>query len=154
MCNVSNADLFATAARPVAFSTSDTATLFTHDDAHVFGDIVFGSPKDDCRGSGICSVVALTDTPSASSHDSCRRARACMRLDAGSGGVEIVFRHADLCSLLVKNIFRKSTFLLPQTCELPPSIVEALRLPGCRLVPGEYPVKSLPGAFAFNLLLS
>jgi len=154
MRNVSNSDFFATADRPVAFSTSDTATFFTNDDAHVFGDIVFGSPKDDCRGSGICSVVALTDTPSASDQASCRRARACMRLDAGSGGIEIVFQHTDLCSLLVKNIFRKSTFKLPQTCELPSSIVEALGLPGCRLLPGEYPIQSLPGAFAFNLLLS
>ncbi len=152
MCNVSSTD---PALAPSMASQATDENNFIHTSFYefpeVFGDIVFGSPKDECRGSGICSVVALADTPAASRNNDCRRARACLRPDAARGSVEVVFRAADLCSHLLKNVFRHPSFALSVPCVLPESVVTTLGLTGSVLIPGTYPIRRVNDGYAFSI---
>lgn len=154
MCNVSSTDQ---ALAPSMASQATDENNFIHTSFYefpeVFGDIVFGSPKDECRGSGICSVVALADAPAASRHNDCRRARARLRPDA-AGGIEVVFRAQDLCSHLLKNVFRHTTFAMPDACELPERVASALGLNGSTLVPGTYPIRRTTNGYAFSIRIA
>ncbi len=107
----------------------------------IVADVIFGSPREDCAGTGICKIEALADMPSAAGHRECRRCRAALAAPDPQTLV-IRFRRSDLCSHLLRNYFRHEVFHLPQSCELPGSLAQAMQLSGNVLQPGSYPIQS------------
>lgn len=107
----------------------------------ITADIVFGSPRDDCSGTGICKIEANCLAPSAAaSPRACSRAAAVLTApDAHS--LTISFRRTDLCSHLFSRYFRKEYFHLPQNCPLSSDLAQMLCLAGDELRAGAYPIE-------------
>lgn len=155
MFNVSTSDFSLPSTAPASAAADNQSALSRAQCFQVYVDIVFGSPKDECHGSGICSVVAMNEAMGASRSSDCRRAKGLLMANGGSnGGIEVVFRATDLCALLMKSVFRKQTFYMQEPCTLPQSIVHALNLPGNTLQPGVYPMRAYADGFVLCLALA
>lgn len=110
-------------------------------------DIVFGSPRDDCRGNGICKIVLTEALPTQSAaRTDCRRARAILRLER-AGAVSLEFRRTDLCAFLYRHYFRGNHFSLPQACPLPVELLRKIDLNSDALQAGSYPLEITPAGF-------
>lgn len=118
----------------------------------VFADVVFGSPKDNCRGSGICYVVADYKVPGVSGSGSCRRARAVFESSNSSDRIVVLFERTDLCCRLMQDVFRKSHLTLPASCALPEALAAFLGLKLRELLPGRYPIE--PTGMGFRIVFS
>jgi hypothetical protein len=123
-------------------------------DAHqgIHADVVFGSPKDNCRGSGICYVVADHRAPGASRLGQCRRARAFFEPSAATDRVSVAFERSDLCCRLMRDVFRKSHVTLSEPCVLPVSLSAFLGLSFREVLPGLYPIEVT--AMGFRIVFS
>ncbi len=119
----------------------------------VLADVVFGSPREDCAGTGICRIEAHRGAPAASSGPrECRRARAVLSSpDAHS--LVLRFHNSDLCSHLFRHYFRNEVFCLPQACSLPGELAQSLQLAHNELVPGTYPIEQSGGFFRITLMV-
>ncbi|HNM24026.1 MAG TPA: hypothetical protein PKL15_01300 [Saprospiraceae bacterium] len=107
----------------------------------ILADVIFGSPREDCAGTGICKIEAIADMPSAAGPRECRRSRAALSAPDPQTLVAR-FRRSDLCSHLLRNYFRYDVFHLPQSCELPGALAQAMHLSSNVLQPGCYPIRS------------
>jgi hypothetical protein len=118
-------------------------------DAHqgIHADVVFGSPKDNCRGSGICYVVADYSAPGVSRPGRCRRARAFFEPSTALDQVSMAFEYSDLCCRLMRDVFRKSHFTLSEPCVLPVVLSAFLGLSFREVSPGVYPIEGTPMGF-------
>lgn len=117
----------------------------------ILADVVFGSPREDCAGTGICRIEAIGISPSASAAPrECRRARATLSTtDAHS--LVLSFRRSDLCSHLFRHYFRNEVFCLPQGCSLPGELAQTLQLAGNELVSGNFPIAQNGDFFRITL---
>lgn len=143
MENFSNTDYNHRPRRPLSSPAVSTQSISA--------DIVFGSPRDDCGGTGICKIEAHCLQPAAAAPP-----RECRRAPAGLTApdpyfVSITFRRTDLCSHLFSQYFRKENFDLPQGCPLPPELAQALQLNGDELRPGTYPIEHFDGFLRITL---
>ena len=117
-------------------------------------DIIFGSPKDDCRGSGICRIDVNGAIPGASgARTDCSRAKA--RLTSPDRHT-LVFdiRREDLCAELYRDVFRKDHLVLEAPCPLPAVLIEGFHLAGEALRIGTYAVEEEKTGFRLSLSVS
>jgi len=84
-------------------------------------DVVFGSPKDDCRGTGICRISTSFNAPaSVYLKKDCRCARGVLVMALDGQPLSLVFRTTDLCSHLLRHVFfQKTIFEMQHPCALP-----------------------------------
>ncbi|MCC7504339.1 MAG: hypothetical protein IT259_03515 [Saprospiraceae bacterium] len=106
----------------------------------ILADVVFGSPREDCAGTGICRIEAQGDFPGATAgRRECRRAKASLSAP-DPYSLQVRFQRHDLCSHLLRNYFRHAQFHLPQSCELPSALAQDLQLEGRVMQPGQYAI--------------
>jgi hypothetical protein len=136
MYTISTADCTASAREArQTFSRPDHAAA--ERDAVLHGDVIFGSPRDDCRGTGICKIVSRAAAP-AGVRGSCQRARAVLRRDAASGGLLVRIDKGHLCAHLMHTYFRHRHLEFSDACLLDACIAKALGLDGVVVCPGRY----------------
>ena len=84
-------------------------------------DVVFGSPKDDCRGTGICRISTSFNAPSSVYlKKDCRCARGVLLVASNGHPLSLLFRATDLCSHLLRHFFfEKTIFEMQHPCALP-----------------------------------
>lgn len=111
-------------------------------------DIIFGSPKDDCYGSGICKVVAASDSPISTNKRNCKQAPAIMTVEADRRMVTLVFFRAHLCVDILRTQFRNEAFYVPHAAAMPAQVNAFLGLPaGASILPGHYTIEERSGYF-------
>ena len=117
-------------------------------------DVVFGSPKEDCRGTGICRIATSYKSPNPSVKRACRYAPALMSSSPDGKQVTILFRRSDLCAHLTRHyFFQKACLEINHSCALPTSIVSRLGLRGDSIPVGKHIISSGGGYYRidFNL---
>ena len=116
----------------------------------ILADVVFGSPREDCAGTGICRIEALAASPAAAGPRECRRARATLS-SSDAHSLVLCFRRSDLCSHLFRHYFRNDHFCLPQGCSLPGELAQSMQLAYNELIPGNYPIAQSGDLFRITL---
>jgi hypothetical protein len=105
-------------------------------------DVVFGSPSDDCRGTGICRISArVNHSPSpAARRQKCQSSVGLLFPIEGGYGLTMILTKAMLCTQLYRKHFRKGYLCLESPSTLPEELVDGLCLNFNELKPGIYPV--------------
>lgn len=124
--------------------------LFRHSTDFLLADVIFGSPREDCAGTGICKIEALGHSPAAAGVRECRRARAVLTAP-DPHSLQIRIRQTDLCTQLFRQYFREDRFRLPQSCPLDAALVQQLQLAGDVLRAGVYQIGTNDGCFCLIL---
>lgn len=110
--------------------------------AHCFhSDVIFGAPSADCRGTGICKIVAHGMLPQGGTHSTCRQSEALFTKGTGGKGVVMYLFRELLCINIYRNHLRDGVLTLYEPCPLPLSMVNYLTLEIHALPPGEFPVE-------------
>jgi hypothetical protein len=114
--------------------------------AHCFhSDVIFGAPSADCRGTGICKIVAHGTLPQGRKRETCRVSEALFTQGTGGKGVAMYLFRELLCINVYKNHLRGGVLTLTEPCHLPRSMVNYLKLNIHTLPPGNYPVEMHQG---------
>jgi hypothetical protein len=105
-------------------------------------DVIFGSPSNDCRGTGVCRISALRSQPgpAPASRDCQRTTAICQAADAGKR-LCMVLRHELLCPQLWRRHLRHECLTLLEPCVVPADVVQAIGLTFNVLSPGTYPIE-------------
>ena len=105
-------------------------------------DVVFGSPKEDCRGTGICRIVTSYKN-NGDQKKSCRNAPALLCSSDGGNSFILLFRQSDLCVHLMRHYFSQKKFLeIKHSCALPASAVSKMGLKSHLVPVGTHPISS------------
>lgn len=153
MQNISTAD---SSVRGFSLHPSHKFTLpSSHTAAQILRcDVVFGSPKEDCRGTGICRIATSHKQPNLRLKKDCRCAPALMSANAEGTGISLLFRQSDLCAQLTRHYFFQKTCLeIKHSCTLSALAVSALGLKGCSLQVGSHPVTAGDGYYRIDFRL-
>jgi len=114
--------------------------------AHCFhSDVIFGAPSADCRGTGICKIVAHGMLPQGQRKQTCRHSEALFTQGTGGKGVAMYLFRELLCINVYKTQLRNGMLTLADHCPLPRSMVNYLKLEIHTLPPGKYPVETHEG---------
>ncbi|HOY06764.1 MAG TPA: hypothetical protein PLO67_15250 [Saprospiraceae bacterium] len=112
-------------------------------------DVVFGSPSNDCRGTGICKITARksrTSTVSGSRRD-CKSAKALLISGENGRSLSMVFARELLCVHIWKNHLRHGVLVLNEPCKIPLDVSRAINLKFHMIQPGQYKVEELEGRY-------
>jgi len=110
--------------------------------AHCFhSDVIFGAPSADCRGTGICKIVAHGMLQLGRTRSACRQSEALFTKGTGGEGVAMYLFRELLCINIYRNHLREGVLTLHESCPLPRSMVNYLKLEIHALPPGAYPVE-------------
>lgn len=117
-------------------------------------DVVFGSAKEDCRGTGICRIVTSYKNGWYQMKKSCRNAPALLCSNDEGTSFSLLFRQSDLCIHLMRHYFYQKKFLeIKHSCALPASAVSKMGLKS-QLVPvGVHPISSGGGYYRIEFRL-
>ena len=115
-------------------------------------DVVFGSPKDDCRGTGICRISTSFNAPaSVYLKKDCRCARGILHVAPDGQPLSLVFRATDLCSHLLRHFFfQKTIFEMQHSCALPMLGVSLFGLKNWVLPAGKHIVTAGKGYYRID----
>ncbi len=117
-------------------------------------DVVFGSPKEDCRGTGICRIVTSYKNGADHLKKSCRHAPALLCSSDGGKSFSLLFRQSDLCVHLMRHYFSQKKFLeINHSCALPASVVSKMGLKSHLVPVGTHPVLSGGGYYRIDFRL-
>lgn len=119
--------------------------------AIIHGDVVFGSPKDDCRGAGICKIISGAEFPDLKR--SCSRTQARFQSFSDGDMLKVFFDPGNLCSHLMKHYFRKSTLEVTSACPVSPILASLLGLKSTTIATGSYTIIMEDGGFSVTFLL-
>lgn len=110
-------------------------------------DVIFGSPSQDCRGTGICKISALQPLETAAPSRGCQHTTGiCTALDGGKS-LSIVFFREHLCVRVLRQHLMRDTLELKEPCPLPHALVQYLRLRIRALPPGRYRIEEEQGYY-------
>ncbi|MBL7783414.1 MAG: hypothetical protein JNM22_19435 [Saprospiraceae bacterium] len=111
-------------------------------------DVVFGSPSNDCRGTGICKITARKgNTPVDGARRECKRAKALLISGEQGRSLSMVFARELLCVHIWKTHLRHGVLSLQEPCKIPLDIARAIGLKFYTLQPGQYKVEELDGRY-------
>lgn len=117
-------------------------------------DVVFGSPKEDCRGTGICRIATSYSHLVPSVKRECRHASGLMCSNPEGSRITLLFRQSDLCPHLSRHYFiEKKALEIKHACPLPPSAVAKLGLQGRSLPAGQHQVSFGGGYYRIDFCL-
>lgn len=143
MENILTADYIEQGTVP-AFAQKTTSLRFTSSDISarlIHCDVVFGSPKEDCRGTGICRIATSYQQANLSGKKECRHAPALMCSNPEGTCVTLLFRQSDLCTHLTRHyFFQKKHLEIKHSCSLPTAVVIRLGIQGSTLPVGKHKV--------------
>jgi hypothetical protein len=112
---------------------------------------VFGAPSANCVGTGVCKIIAKSDTETiASLKKDCKRVSALLMPCEEGRGVSLIIAREMMCIHLLRTQFRNGLLSLNESCGLPGSIVSQLELKINRIRPGAYTIDEVNGFFRIN----
>ena len=122
-------------------SLSERGPLILEEKKFCIGEVVFGVPRLDCRGVGICRVNLPTDN-----HRNCKKCQQCKSYSAtiinpGDRGLCFVFKKKALGEGVLEQFFGQGVFLVSEPFYLSHSLRMALSTRVTKIPAGIYPVK-------------
>lgn len=109
-------------------------------------EVVFGSPKMDCRGTGICKLMGYTGAADMR-QNSCKRNPGFLIPYKDGKSLALVFRRELLCINVLRHHFRQDTLTLKDHFDLPPILVEKLGLRTTSIKAGAYRLETFGGHY-------
>lgn len=109
-------------------------------------EVVFGSPKMDCRGTGICKLMGYSGAVETGQR-SCRQNPGFLIPFKDGKGLALVFRRELMCANVMRTHFRKETLTLKDNFRLPQSLIDKLGLNTKMLKAGAYRLESFGDHF-------
>ena len=109
-------------------------------------EVVFGSPKMDCRGTGICKLTGYTGSVE-TVYKGCRKNPGFLIPFKDGEGLALVFRRELLCSRVLRTHFRKEALALKDDFPLPQNLMDKLGLHTKVLKAGTYRLESFGGHY-------
>ena len=112
-------------------------------------DVVFGSPSNDCRGTGICKITARksrNNTGTGTRRD-CKSAKSLLISGENGRSLSMVFARELLCVHIWKNHLRHGVLVLNEPCKIPLDVSRAINLKFHTIQPGQYKVEELEGRY-------
>jgi len=110
-------------------------------------DVVFGSPSNDCRGTGICKITARKSRPGIQTPRDCKTAKALFVSGEHGSSLSMVFAREMICLYIWRNHLRKGALTLTEPCKIPVEIIRTIGLKFNTLRPGQYAVEELDGRY-------
>ena len=112
-------------------------------------DVIFGSPRLDCAGSGICKISehAFAATKR------CRFAPAFAQRGAQDNTLVLLFPRELLCPHLMQHHFRKNVLEVTDAVEAPAFLTKQLGLDGQWILPGSYAAEQINGGYRLEIAL-
>ncbi len=108
-------------------------------------DVVFGSPRSGCSGTGICKIADGGGLGAVMLKKTCRLAPALFTADGNT--LTMTFSREFLCPHLLKHHFRHGFLKVEDTCLMPEHIATQLGLSHNAILPGQYQVAELNGGY-------
>ena len=116
------------------------AHLLTKKNIQLVGEVVFGVPRLDCRGVGICKVSLPTDNQlTCKSCKQCKSTRVKI-LKQKNNQLEFHFYLDQLTQRMLRLYFAQPYFLVSESCKLPGTIQRALQTTKKEIKPGIYSI--------------
>ena len=113
-------------------------------------DVIFGSPSADCRGTGICKIVAQQQAPDQAEPQQCRRTQAVVAYGAADHSVSLLLFPEFLCATIVRNHLSKGVLIMKEPCRLPNDLRAMLHLQDTHIPAGVYAVEIKMGYYQIN----
>lgn len=117
----------------------------------IHGDVIFGSPKDDCRGAGICKIISGAEFPDLKR--SCSRTKAQFQSTSDGTGLKVFFEKSNLCANLMKHYFRKPNLEVKTVCPVSPILVSLMGLKYKTIATGIYAITMEGSGYAVTFVL-
>ncbi len=102
----------------------------------IVAEVIFGSPKKNCAGIGICKVSPVDNISTTLPCRSVSTEIASIK----SNAIRLRLRMNDLCSNLIDRQFKHGRFKMEEAFELPVWLVNKLKLSAGHIKAGSYPV--------------
>ncbi len=102
----------------------------------IVAEVIFGSPKKNCAGIGICKVSPVDNMSTTLPCRSVSTEIASIK----SNAVRLRLRMDGLCSNLIDRQFKHGRFKMEEAFELPLWLVDKLKLSASHIKAGSYPV--------------
>jgi hypothetical protein len=119
--------------------------------------VVFGSPSNDCRGTGICKITARKGgrtSADTGARRTCKSAKALLISGENGRSLSMVFARELLCVHIWKNHLRHGVLVLQEPCKIPLDVSRAIGLKFHLIQPGQYKVEELEGRYRIRFLAS
>lgn len=111
-------------------------------------DVVFGSPGNDCRGTGICKITARKSRPDTTgTRRDCKSTQALLISGENGNSLSMVFVRELLCVHIWRNHLQHGILTLKEPCKIPLNISQTIGLKFNTLRPGQYRVEELEGRY-------
>lgn len=117
--------------------TAETTAIQLKNSPIIIAEVIFGSPKKNCAGIGICKVSPVDNTTTVMPCRSVRTEIAGVR----NNSLRLRVPMDGLCANLIDRQFRLGKFKMEEAFELPGWLVAQLQLPASQIKAGSYPVK-------------
>ncbi|GEM_PF-630627 len=155
MQNISTTDALSTSGNLLAYVHSPMMSCEKNNFQSLQCDVVFGSPKDDCRGTGICRITTSFDRPFLSQlKKDCRQAAAILLADPMGKTISLLFRHSALCSHLTRHyFFEKHFFETQQPSILSAAAASVLKLKTAIIPAGKHRIEQGKGFYRIDFQL-
>jgi hypothetical protein len=115
-------------------------------------NVIFGSPRQDCNGTGICQIASF-DGVMSRKNKQCRITTGYAQPSSDGGSLRIAFRKTDMCCRLYANHFHRGVFQMSDACTLPSAFCQKLGTEKSVLRPGTYKVQEAEGWIQVDLIL-
>lgn len=102
----------------------------------IVAEVIFGSPKKNCAGIGICKVSPVDNISTTLPCRSVSTEIASIK----SNAIRLRLRMDGLCSNLIDRQFKHGRFKMEEAFELPLWLVDELQLAARQIKAGQYPV--------------
>ncbi len=116
-------------------------------------DVVFGSPRSDCSGAGICKIVDNTSRKPILLKRSCRLAPALLTSNGDGNVLTMTFLREFMCVHLLRHHFRTGILDVQEACSIPARVANVLGLCGAAILPGQYVIEEMARGFSISFLL-
>jgi hypothetical protein len=118
----------------------------------VKSNVIFGSPRQDCNGTGICQIASFDGVLSLKNRQ-CRQTMGFVQANPDGTSLRIAFRKTDMCSRLYANHFYKGVFKMSDACPLPQDFRKKTGVTLNNLRAGDYKVHEANGWIHVDLIL-
>jgi hypothetical protein len=122
-----------------------------HSSQHLRADVIFGSPKLECLGTGICKIVNYTNAKPIQLGKDCKRAPAFLSSNQDGSVLKILLFRELVCLNVYKNHLRSGVFDMPATCLVDADLAAELGLTSRTLVAGKYEIQEKGNCFHINI---
>lgn len=116
-------------------------------------DVIFGSPRSDCSGAGICKIVDINSEQYPPLKRSCRLAPALLTANTAGNALTMTFLREFLCVHLLRHHFRTGVLEVVEACPIPERVATTLGLTGLDILPGQYAIEAGERGFKISFSL-